>query len=633
MTSSNGRAPRGITIDGVDVGEATDCYVIAEIGHNHQGKLEQAFQLFAEAHAAGASAVKLQKRSNRTLYTSSLYDKPYENDNSFGRTYGEHREALEFDAAEYRELKAYAREIGITFFATAFDFESVDFLENLDMPAYKVASGDLKNTPLLRYVAETKKPMIFSTGGGTIDDVRRAYETVAELNPHVAMLQCTAGYPPDWEELDLRVIETYREYFPHAVVGYSGHDNGIAMAVAAFVLGARIVEKHFTLNRAMRGTDHRFSLEPQGLRKLVRDLQRTRRRPRRRHEEAVRERGRAGHEDEQEDRRGHRSRSRPRASPQGSRAEVPWGRPSTQPARARARPQAAARTARRRRPRSPAPGAAHDRDRDLRRRGIRGRGRRMTDGFSLSGRVAIVTGALGRLGPIWTQALTTAGAAVVGVDVAPPGPGATVRIEQADVCDKDALQAVRERIEREVGVPTILVNNAGIDVPPGSANVTHRIEDVPLEDFRTTVDVNLAGTFVATQVFGPAMRDAGHGSIVNIGSLYASIAPEPTFYDHFDLDPPFLKPAAYGASKAGVLSLTRYFARLWGPHGVRVNALSPGGVSGGQDPEFLRKFCARVPLRRMAEPSDLGGPLVFLASDASSYLTGHELRLDGGFTA
>jgi NAD(P)-dependent dehydrogenase (short-subunit alcohol dehydrogenase family) len=129
------------------------------------------------------------------------------------------------------------------------------------------------------------------------------------------------------------------------------------------------------------------------------------------------------------------------------------------------------------------------------------------------------------------------------------------------------------------------------------------------------------------------MRDAGRGAIVNIGSLYASVAAEPRFYDHFDADPPFLKPAAYGASKAGLVNLTRYFARLWGPHGVRVNALSPGGVAGGQDPEFTRKYCERVPLGRLADPSELGGALVFLVSDDASYLTGQELRVDGGFTS
>jgi N-acetylneuraminate synthase/sialic acid synthase len=265
-----------ITIEGVRIDDASDCYVIAEIGHNHQGDLEQAKKMFTAAAECGAHAVKLQKRDNRTLFTREAFNRPYENEASFGATYGEHREALEFGRDEYIELKRHAAELGVAFFATAFDFNSADFLAELEMPAYKIASGDLTNTPLLRYVAEIGKPVIVSTGGGTLDDVRRAYETLTELNDQVAILQCTAGYPAEWEELDLRVIASYRELFPSAVIGFSSHDNGIAMPVAAYVLGARVVEKHFTLNRAMRGTDHAFSLEPQGMRKMVRDLQRTR---------------------------------------------------------------------------------------------------------------------------------------------------------------------------------------------------------------------------------------------------------------------------------------------------------------------------------------------------------------------
>jgi NAD(P)-dependent dehydrogenase (short-subunit alcohol dehydrogenase family) len=247
----------------------------------------------------------------------------------------------------------------------------------------------------------------------------------------------------------------------------------------------------------------------------------------------------------------------------------------------------------------------------------------------LDGRVAIVTGALGKLGPIWCSALTGAGATVVGVDVRGGEAESCALLDEADVTDRSALERVRVRVEQRFGTPSVLVNNAGIDVSPDAGSSS--AEDVSLETFQRLVEVNLAGTFNATQVFGSAMRDAGRGSIVNIGSLYASIAPDPSFYAH--LDPPFSKPAAYGASKAGVVNLTRYFARLWGPHGVRVNALSPGGLGGGQDEEFRRKYCSRVPLGRMAEPEDLRGPLLFLASDASSYLTGHELRVDGGFTA
>jgi NAD(P)-dependent dehydrogenase (short-subunit alcohol dehydrogenase family) len=230
----------------------------------------------------------------------------------------------------------------------------------------------------------------------------------------------------------------------------------------------------------------------------------------------------------------------------------------------------------------------------------------------LAGRVAVVTGALGNLGPVWTAALAEQGATVVGIDVR-EGDG----IVQADVTDGRAL----ERVLAETGTPSILVNNAGIDVPPGGDE----------GDFSRTLEVNVTGVFNATQVFGQAMCEARSGSIVNIGSLYASVAPIPAFYEH--IEPPFTKPAAYGASKAAVVNLTRYFARLWGPYGVRVNALSPGGVRGGQDEEFVRKYSERVPLGRMAEPEDLVGALLFLVSDVSAYVTGHELRVDGGFTA
>ncbi|MBF8299712.1 MAG: N-acetylneuraminate synthase [Acidobacteria bacterium] len=259
-----------------EIGDHTPCYVIAEIGHNHQGSVTKARDLFHEAKLAGANAVKLQKRDNRGLYTRAAYSKPYDNENSFGATYGEHREFLEFGLKEYRELQRYARELEIDFFATAFDTASADFLVALDMPAFKIASGDIRSTPLLRHVAGFGKPIIISTGGALVDDVQRAYDTIMPINPQLGILQCTAGYPAAFEELDLGVIAQYRERFPGAVIGFSGHDNGIAMPVAAYVLGARIVEKHFTLNRAMKGTDHAFSLEPVGLRKMVRDLERTR---------------------------------------------------------------------------------------------------------------------------------------------------------------------------------------------------------------------------------------------------------------------------------------------------------------------------------------------------------------------
>lgn len=267
---------REMVVDGVRIADDTVTYVIAEIGNNHQGDLEKCKELFrvAKEHC-GVHAVKLQKRDNKSLFTRAMYHSEYNSENAFADTYGAHREALEFGRDEYVELQKYAGEIGITFFATAFDIPSADFLADLDMPAYKIASGDLTNTPLLKHVASFGKPLFVSSGGGTMEDVRRAYDLITPINRQLCLMQCTAGYPPEWEQLDLGVITTFRHAFPDVVIGFSSHDSGIAMGPPAHVLGSRVIEKHFTLNRAMKGTDHAFSLEPPGLRRLVRDLERT----------------------------------------------------------------------------------------------------------------------------------------------------------------------------------------------------------------------------------------------------------------------------------------------------------------------------------------------------------------------
>jgi NAD(P)-dependent dehydrogenase (short-subunit alcohol dehydrogenase family) len=208
-----------------------------------------------------------------------------------------------------------------------------------------------------------------------------------------------------------------------------------------------------------------------------------------------------------------------------------------------------------------------------------------------------------------------------------------LQLDRTDIRNRRSLESVCQNCIAAMGVPNILVNNAGIDRPPANAAKEYRLVDIPLEENRQIFEVNILGLFQVTQVFGARMVAAGRGSIINIGSLYASVSPDERFYDHIPGDPPFLKPPAYGASKAAVVNLTRYLATLWAPYGVRVNALSPGGVLGGQDEEFKRKFCERVPLGRMATAEDLCGPLVFLASQASSYVTGTELIVDGGFTA
>lgn len=249
-----------------------ECFVIAEVGHNHGGDVEVCKKIFQAAKYAGVSAVKLQKRDNRTLYTREFYDSPYNSENAFGPTYGTHREALEFGESEYRDLKQYAESLGLIFFATPFDFPSVDFLERLGVPCYKTASGDVTNTPLLEYIARTGKPMIVSTGAATLEDVQRAYDTILPHNEQLAILHCTAEYPCDHKDMNLSVVQTYLSEFPEAVIGLSDHDNGIAMSLVAYVLGARVLEKHVTLNRSSKGTDHAFSLEPEGMRKLVRDV-------------------------------------------------------------------------------------------------------------------------------------------------------------------------------------------------------------------------------------------------------------------------------------------------------------------------------------------------------------------------
>jgi N-acetylneuraminate synthase/sialic acid synthase len=265
-----------LTIGDRPIGDETDAWVIAELAQNHGGSLDTAIQMVRAAAEAGCNAVKLQKRDNRRLYTRALYDSPYHSEHAFGPTYGSHREALEFGRNEWVEIIRFAADLGLVCFGTAFDVASADFLADLEVPAYKIASGDLTNTPLLRHVARFGKPMILSTGGGTLADVRLAVETILPLNDQLCLLQCTAVYPCAAEQMHLRVIDLYRQEFPGLVVGLSDHQSGIAMALVAYALGARVFEKHFTLNRASKGSDHAFSLEPNGLRRLVRDLRRAR---------------------------------------------------------------------------------------------------------------------------------------------------------------------------------------------------------------------------------------------------------------------------------------------------------------------------------------------------------------------
>lgn len=263
--------------------------------------------------------------------------------------------------------------------------------------------------------------------------------------------------------------------------------------------------------------------------------------------------------------------------------------------------------------------------------------------IDLTGATAVVTGALGKLGPVWARALLDAGAQVVGLDLhtdVPPALEESLErlgwgrflLVKADVTERADLEAALAECMETFGPPTVLVNNAGIDQPPDAGGESWRFGDIPSEVSAAILDVNALGALGACQVFGSEMARRGRGSIINIGSLYAGMAPDPRLYEHLAQNPPFLKPPAYGMSKAGVCALSRYLAALWGCQGVRVNTLSPGGVLGGQDRRFRELFGARTPMGRMAETAELTGPLLFLASGLSSYVTGTELLVDGGYS-
>jgi N-acetylneuraminate synthase/sialic acid synthase len=262
---------RELKIGDYKISDDSNPFVIAEVGHNHQGSVELCEAMFTSASKSGAHSVKLQKRFNRELYTSEFFNSPYVGPSSFGATYGEHREFLEFDESKYRHLKKFAEKLGLVFFATGFDFRSIDFLQNIKVPAIKIASGDLKSIPLLRYAVKTGIPLIISTGGASMAEVNTAMANVDQSK--VGLLQCTAAYPAEASEMNLNVIQTYRKEFPQTVIGLSSHDRGISFPVVAAALGARIIEKHFTTDRSLKGTDHAFSLEPTGMEKMCRDLQ------------------------------------------------------------------------------------------------------------------------------------------------------------------------------------------------------------------------------------------------------------------------------------------------------------------------------------------------------------------------
>lgn len=265
--------PREFIIGNRIISDDSAPYVIAEIGGNHQGSVAIAQQMVRKAAQCGASAVKFQCR-DANLYSQALKDKPYENENSFGKTYGEHRAALELSTHDLAMTQLTATRSGVQWFATAFDEPSADKLVSLSVPAIKLASGALTDTVLQKHVASLGLPVLLSTGGGTERDIERAVDTITSVvaPPRLALLHCTAAYPQKPEDANLRYIGVLRQRFPELVIGFSSHLPGPLFSLVAYALGASIFEHHFTLDRSMKGGDHAFSLEPNGLAKLVEDL-------------------------------------------------------------------------------------------------------------------------------------------------------------------------------------------------------------------------------------------------------------------------------------------------------------------------------------------------------------------------
>jgi N-acetylneuraminate synthase len=248
------------------VGDGNPCYIVGEIGINHNGDLGIARRLIDLASFAGADAIKFQKRTVDVVYTAEELAKAREN--PFGPTNGHLKRGLEFGQDQYQNIDRYCKEKGVAWFASCWDEASVDFMEQFDPPAYKIASASLTDDDLLKHHRATKRPMIVSVGMSTIAQVDHAVEVLGTHD--LVLLHTTSAYPAKIADLNLRMIPALRARYG-VPVGYSGHEVGLATSYAAVALGAAMVERHITLDRAMWGSDQAASVEPQGLMKLVRD--------------------------------------------------------------------------------------------------------------------------------------------------------------------------------------------------------------------------------------------------------------------------------------------------------------------------------------------------------------------------
>jgi N-acetylneuraminate synthase/sialic acid synthase len=262
---------RTIQIGHRQVGEGQPCFVIAEGGVNHNGDPRLATELVHIAARCQADAVKFQKRTIHELLTREALERPYLHQNSLGATYGEHRLKLELNESEWYRLRDVAVRLGLEFMGSAWDRGSADLLEALDTPAIKLPSAVLTDLGLLEYVARKGRPMVVSTGMSSMQEVDQAVDRILRHTDQLILLQCTSAYPSEFVDVNLRVMDTFRQRYG-VLVGYSGHERGISVTEAAATLGACVVERHFTKDRTLPGPDHAASLEPIGLQKLVRDI-------------------------------------------------------------------------------------------------------------------------------------------------------------------------------------------------------------------------------------------------------------------------------------------------------------------------------------------------------------------------
>uniref|UniRef100_A0A8C7VMQ9 N-acetylneuraminate-9-phosphate synthase n=1 Tax=Oncorhynchus mykiss TaxID=8022 RepID=A0A8C7VMQ9_ONCMY len=254
------------------IGGSNPCFIIAEIGQNHQGDIEIAKKMIKMAKDCGADCAKFQKSELEYKFNKRALERPYTSKHSWGKTYGDHKRHLEFSHEQYRELQKYAKEVGIFFAASGMDEMAVEFLDELDVPFFKVASCDANNFPYLELTARKGRPMVISSGMQSMATMRRVYQTVKEHNRNFTILQCTSAYPLDPEDVNLRVIAEYQKEFPDIPIGYSGHESGVHISVAAVALGAKVIERHVTLDKSWKGSDHEASLEPSELTELVKAI-------------------------------------------------------------------------------------------------------------------------------------------------------------------------------------------------------------------------------------------------------------------------------------------------------------------------------------------------------------------------